>query len=218
MKRRMGVLGISIGVAACSGGGAVLPTAASCDGGAACGGDVVGTWRISPCTAAPTDLSSFDMTCPPATLRSVISTFDETLTFKADLSYETTFAETGQYQFDYPPACVSADGATVSCDYFKGKIDSLVGTTSPKFTVEPATCVAANGGCSCTTAFTFAPQVLPGTYSISGTTLTQTRSLGPTISNDYCVQGNTLTLIGSGAGGETDAGTPTPTTVVFSRQ
>ena len=173
---------------ACCGDGSGLTQGmpSACRSGAACGGDVVGTWSIAS-TCLSVDVSSFTAGCPSATafpdgyqLTGMV-TYDSSLTF----TMMTTLA--GNVVAKYPAACLTPpDGVPVTCEQLRAAL-----LAPGKYaTVD---CTADGTGCDCTfgTTQTFSgtgmykiilpmPGGPPNTALLSGTA----------DESDYCVKGD----------------------------
>ena len=167
---------------------------------AACGGDVVGTWKASAtCLGATEDLSSV---CPGVTAE-IALTFSGTQTFNADLTYTTAASGGGTTTYHYPSACLT--GGTTCTQ--SGQLLMSVGKYSS------VTCTTDGAGvCNCVAVTATMPDNESGTYSVSGGTLA-TVSGGATKSVPYCVQGNVLREMPSlGDAGQTSG------SLVFTKQ
>jgi hypothetical protein len=189
--------------AAVVGCGGQTSNAAACGEVNACGGDLTGNWKVSlDCAAvAPSSplLSSSGASLPDA-CKSAISqainsahydASDVTASFSGTELHETgSISET--VRIDFTSACMKALGATTvdtaACNQAVG--GSMQGGQ------DGSACVAMNGGCSCSVTQT-APIDVTGTYQIEGNRFVTANGM---VSSDYCVSGNTATIVEGGLG------------------
>jgi hypothetical protein len=177
----------------------------SCDPFTACGGNIVGTWRlISSCG------SISNSPCPPS----------ERIAFKSSVTQSTyTFASDGTFTFAasgdltealrYPLACLSGitdAGIPQACADIERLFVTPTGDAGTQtVVVKSASCsAAANDSCACTAVLgsTSGAQTTSGSYTTSGNQLTLVasasdggvRDAGADSGWEYCVSGNTLTL------------------------
>jgi hypothetical protein len=168
------------GQAAGTGGsGASCPTSMS-----PCGGNIVGTWKVTQsCATATDDLSSAGAGCTGASAVLDI-TYGGSLTYNADLTFDfsaVTASETVHEQF--PSGC-SPFGLT--CQQL-GQTATDAGT--------PRCSTDTQGGCVCDSVAMLTSNNPTGTYAVSGGKITTTSTSGKPSTNSYCVQGNVLYLI-----------------------
>ena len=187
-----GAAGGASGHAGGTGGGS-----ASCPTVSPCGGNIVGTWKVTQtCITETADLSN-ECTGGAGTSASanVALMFSGTVTYNADGTYTSALTGTDMGQEHYSSGCAPLgltcaqigqeviDGGSVSCSTDTAgtcNCDSVVPLTSTNNT--------------------------PGTYSTSGDTLTTTPGSMPSGAS-YCVQGSVLYIIpGAGDGGVTFTG------------
>lgn len=154
-----------------------------------CGGDIVGTWKVTQsCLTATEDLSS---TCAGASANLTYA-FSGTLTYNADLTYSSAITGTTTVHEYFPSGCKPFGFTCVQL----GQIAMDAGI--------PDNCSTdATGACNCDAVTPLTPaNAPPGTYSISGSTLTTTTQGGTMSTGPYCVQGGVLYEIpGSQDGG-----------------
>jgi hypothetical protein len=150
----------------------------------ACGGDIVGEWRITSSCLKVSGTFALDGCTQPATVSGSVH-ITGTASYRADLTYTTTGTLTGSESVLYPAACLSAIGVT--CADLNQSVNSGGATGS---------CASSSdGGCRCN--FTIPPDASDdtGTYSTSGGTLITTPSGSPPDSpGGYCVQGSRLDM------------------------
>jgi hypothetical protein len=183
-----------------TGGSGATDGGLSCAAVAPCGGDVVGTWKVSSdCLGKTEDLSS---TCPGATAEITFS-LSGTQTFNADLTYTATLSGGGTTTYHYPGACLT--GGT-NCTQWAQLLNS-VGMYSE------VTCATDGAGvCNCVAVSPTMTDNESGTYSVSGGTLS-TAPAGSANGAPYCVQGNVLREMPTlGDGGQISG------SLVFTRQ
>jgi hypothetical protein len=173
----------------------------ACGTVSACGGDVVGTWKVTQsCVSATEDLSS---ACAGASA-SIDFVVAGTATFNADRTYTATSTGSGTTHYHYPSACLN--GST--CVQF-GEVLMAVGMYSSSACATDGT-----GACNCDAVTSSTASTQIGTYSISGGTLT-TVSDGMAVNVPYCVTGNVMQQLPASS----DGGAPRTTgSVVFTRQ
>lgn len=155
---------------------------AACGDFTACGGSPVGTWKLSKyCTDGMT------MTFAECTMTMDLGGFDPsgTYTFSSDGTYRTQTTVSGTMEIGYSKGCLS-DNKTC---------DNMVSSSSLKEGVTVDCASASGGGCQCTEKADNFANTEEGTYTISGSLLTMTRTESSgTSPMDFCVQGNTLKL------------------------
>ncbi len=165
-----------------------------------CGGNVVGSWKVSSSCldfAGPMDVSLTSLGCATVPVKGTLQTTG-TFTANADGTYSDKTTTTGSVTFPLAPSCLSISSVPVECERI-ASIFTAAGWTT-------ATCSDANGQCSCELSTeqhgglgAVVPYTAPDSaYSVSGSTLT-----AENVKYSYCVSGNTLTLTPqmSGLGG-----------------
>jgi hypothetical protein len=154
-------------------GGACVPVAA-------CGGDVVGTWRVvSSCLTATKDLSSV---CAGASA-DVAYAITGSVTYDADGTYTPSLAATTTVHEHYPAGCAPFG---LTCDQL-GRVAMDAGPP-----VMSAGCTTdATGACTCASVVAATVDNTPGTYTASGTTLASVQG-STTSTSMYCVQAGLL--------------------------
>jgi hypothetical protein len=179
------VLVAVVGAACGSSGGATCGVAQTC------GGDVVGTWKVtSSCLSATPD--AFGMTsCPMAPVDLSRFVLTGTTTFRADKTEETTATLSGMFTISFPSSCLAPAGGPVDCAQVTAGL--LTKSASADATFSSASCKSGGGGCVCD--FTVKPMTMTetDTYVTSGASLTETSSDGTVDVSTYCVSGTTLT-------------------------
>jgi hypothetical protein len=183
---------------------------ASCVSVPACGGNIVGTWRVTQsCVTATKDLSS---TCPGATTE-ITFVVAGTITYNADGTYVSTPVANPATVHEYFPAGCMPFG--LSCDQLGQSSFDAGGMTSGACSMD------ATGACICDGTIPTTATGDSGTYSTSGGTLTLMKD-GGTSSSSYCVQGNLLyEMAGASDGGAIglgDGGLIEMGGVVFTKQ
>jgi hypothetical protein len=146
----------------------------------ACGGDVAATWDIAGvCSVVPDGETPFHAGCDDAVVDIVLDG-SGTITFKDDLTYEASIQITSAFDVHFPAGCAD------SCTNI-GMIDGVECVDSD------------DGGCDCTGELEPAPDTASGTYVAEGDTLTMTAEPDQgeepmPEENEYCVDGDTLTV------------------------
>jgi hypothetical protein len=155
---------------------------ASCATPSACGGDIVGTWRVTQsCLTATKDLSSV---CAGASA-DIAYMLTGTVTYNADGTYGSALTGASTIHEHYESGCAPF-GLTCA------QLGQSVLPAIDAGTVISASCsMDAAGGCSCDSVTPLTTTNTVGTYSTSGGTLTSTHD-GMTSTSSYCVQGGIL--------------------------
>lgn len=172
-----------------TGAGGTGGAAGGCAAFAACGGNVVGTWRISRRCVAPMKVQAGSCAGEEFDFMKVVS--DLTWTFAADLTQTVTLTASGSATVKAPEACLVASGAPIACADAGAMYAPRIAIVGAK--AGTPTCQSAAGICTCAIPFVAAPEQGTGPYSVSGTALTFT--LGADANTvDYCATATTLTL------------------------
>jgi len=192
-----------------SGGGAgtnvdAAAGAISCDPFTACGGNIVGSWRlVSSCGSVSSN------GCPStARISAKTSVAQATYTFASDGAF--TFTATGPLteMLRYPLACLGAftdAGVPQACaDTERAFVAASSQPTDGGVEVQSATCAAAGSEtCACTAVLGYmSPQTTRGSYTTSGNQVTLVAAgsdvgapdAGAGSVTEYCVSGSTLAL------------------------
>jgi hypothetical protein len=188
MKRLVGVplalvLTATVSGVSCGGGGS-----GTCGMVTACGGDIVGNWRItSSCLKATGTFTTPE--CPSATVNASLQVTG-TVSYTAALTYNLAFMLSGTETIGFPASCLTFSGVTVTCD----QLNQSFAAMPPSPTLMLHCAPAGGGGCNCSTPLNATPSNETGTYVTSGGTLTTTAVGGAAESGGYCVKGTTLDL------------------------
>jgi hypothetical protein len=156
-------------------------SSASCANVAPCGGNIVGTWKVSQsCVTATEDFSSAGAGCTGAAAVLGIA-YGGSVTFKADQTYDfSTITATETVQEHFPSGC-SPFGLTCQ----------QLGQTATDG--GPSRCSTdTQGGCSCDSVMMLTSNNPAGTYAVSGSTLTTSSTSGMPSTSSFCVQGSLL--------------------------
>jgi hypothetical protein len=164
-----------------------------CPNGAACGGSIVGSWKItSSCVTIDLDSMMASASCPEQTSDAKNLKVTGNVTYGADLSYTSNFTLAFDVVVAQPKSCLTKQNITLTCAQLQQGVEAQLAMTA--FT--SVNCAAAaGGGCACT--FRGASQTISnaGTYTTTGAgLLTETPTGGAPDDSDYCVKGSTLTL------------------------
>ena len=154
----------------------------------ACGGDVVGTWRVvTACVGGPSQ-QTISTCSEPLTSEIQNATYAGTVTFNSDSSYETNVTVSGNSIVTYPAACLPGG---LSCEQLNQSLRQAPTTSDG---VKGTGCAVIGGGaCRCSFSVQSPPHQTLGSYSTSGNTVTISIN-GRSTTTEYCVQGNKLTL------------------------
>jgi hypothetical protein len=170
---------------------------ASCSDVAACGGNVVGDWKITrSCLGAATGnaamASGLSSSCPSARTGDTNVMMSGSVSYRADMTFSQTTTVSGSVSVVLPASCLTQRGTTVTCDQINQLFKSTLASGGSAGTsgLPDISCSSAGAGsCSCTTSIPSQTSTTSGTYATNGSVLTQNGS-----SDDYCVQGNKLYL------------------------
>ncbi|HXX69504.1 MAG TPA: hypothetical protein VEK07_20135 [Polyangiaceae bacterium] len=177
-----------VGCKGSSGGGAGSD---SCGQVEPCGGNIVGTWKLSDACAnsAALDSEVSSTSCPNTTASLASVTPTGSITFNSNMTYTITAAAIDvSLDIGIPAACLNGG----SCAEVSAALQSELAGSS------------CSGTSSCTCNATETSYLSPsstnddsGTYTISGETviLTSSDANGDTSTMDYCVQGNDLHFV-----------------------
>ena len=174
---------------------------AACGSFNACGGSVVGTWKL-PGTVECGPSSSGTTTPPPC--EGYTQTGDAqiggTIVFSTNGTWRMTLTADGSYQVSYPVTCMGGSQCPTTTEAEPG-YTLTCGESSP-------------GRCRCDFVYeNYSVTSGEGTYTASGGKLTTVESSeGTEDTVDYCVQGSTLRLRG------VDEDTGEPMTVALTKQ
>ncbi len=186
------------GGAANGGSTAATGGTSSCSSGTPCGGDVVGTWKVTLSCLTVTgqvDISLASLGCTKVNVTGAVQVTG-TLTVNMDGTYTDGTSTSGDQQLTLPAACLDVSATTTTCDRVGNGLVSVGYTT--------ATCTSdtATGGCNCTAhagqqgsmGFVSASPVTDGLFTISGSTFTGGDGLRTVMAYPYCISGTTLTM------------------------
>jgi hypothetical protein len=177
----------------------------SCDPFAACGGNIVGTWRlVSSCGS----VSSWP--CPSSDRIAVKSSVtQEAYTFASNGTFSVAASGDLTETLVYPPAClggITDAGISQACADIESAFLTRTGDAGTQMVVvKSASCsAAANDACVCNAVLTTTGSQIAtsGSYTTSGNQVTLiasasdggVRDAGTDAAWEYCVSGNTLTL------------------------
>jgi hypothetical protein len=162
-------------------GGAKTTGGGSCGTVEPCGGSVLGTWKIeNTCLLNGGLVADASAICPTATLVSTAISGTGMATWAADGTYHASGTLAATFELTIPNSCFAPDKSCASVDA-EMRADP---------TVSSAGCATSGSACVCQ--FTTIDGDQSGTWSTSGTTLTQTPTGGSATSDPYCVVGNEL--------------------------
>jgi hypothetical protein len=182
---KISVLGLvgALVLSACGGGGS-----ASCENAAACGGDVVGTWKITSSCVKYTGSAMTDF-CPSATLGATSFNVTGSETFGADGTYTSAITVAGSVTVNVPASCLKFNGLTLTCDQI-----TQVFAAMPQAGIKSFKCVGTSD-CACTVSPDDAVSNGAGTYTTTGAGLLSLMPTNGATSDmtDYCVKGSTMT-------------------------
>ena len=183
-------VGVCLFVSAC---GSTSDGDGKCQNGAACGGSIVGAWKVtSSCLTLDLGSTMGSAACPDQTSEAKNLKATGTATYGADLTFTSNLTLSYDAVVTQPKSCLMVGNITLTCDQLQQAVEAQLATT-------PFTSVgckgSAGGGCACT--FSGASQNVSdaGTYTTTGAgLLTQTTTGGTPDDSDYCAKGSSLTL------------------------
>jgi hypothetical protein len=166
----------------------------SCSVGAACGGDIVGTWNFSKyCINTMMAAGNF---CPTATVDTSDLVPTGTAQFTASMTYMVNVTLSGTFRLTLPSECLIQQGITFTCDQLNQSYQMVIAQPDSPFT--SASCTAGGGGCRCNFGFRSTASTESGTYTIAGDAVTMTNAAdGMADTLGYCATPNSLELIAS---------------------
>jgi hypothetical protein len=161
----------------------------TCGNSAACGGNVVGTWKItSSCVSVNASASTMNSQCPGETVSSSNVRVSGSVTYNADGTYTSTGTTSGFITVNIPQSCLTINGVTVTCA-------QITQASQANPTAGVTLNCSGTSGCTCTESIADQTSDETGTYTTTAAgVLTQTPTSGTASSDDYCVKGTTMTL------------------------
>lgn len=161
----------------------------TCASAAACGGDIVGSWKVTS-SCIDLDLSGMDsgFDCDGVTTRASGFKVTGDITYRADGTFSRNSTVTGNVVVTIPSACLVTNGITLTC--------AQIQQASASNLADEYTSIKCSGSSSCTCTAALAPvtSTATGTYSTTAAgLLTETDAGGAPEQSDYCVKGSTLT-------------------------
>lgn len=188
-KTTLTLLGLGVLAAMVSGVSCGGSDEGTCSMANACGGDIVGNWKItSSCLKVTGTFDNAD--CPTASINASLHATG-TASYRADMTYSLAFVLSGTETIGFPATCLTVNGVTVTCDQLNQQF-----ATNPPAGITALHCTSAgSGGCNCTTTLPDQTDTEVGTYTTGAGTLTTTQAGStPEPGGGYCVQGTTLDL------------------------
>jgi hypothetical protein len=181
----MGLAALLAGATSCGGGsgggGGGVGGPLGCAQVAPCGGDVLGSWKLTGgCINTASLNATIKAICPGASASAGAPTISGTVTYNADLTYAAVNVSEGIMLTEVVPLNCTNE---TSCAAFAQSISDASTTV---------TCTG-SGTCNCTFSAPAMPMSETGTYSTAGTVLSMTPdTTGVPSNNPYCVKGTTL--------------------------
>jgi hypothetical protein len=161
-----------------------------CSSAAGCGGDIAGSWKItSSCITVDAGGMDFNMDCPGATAQASGFSISGTATYGTDGTYSAMTTMTGSIIVNLPATCLMSGGLTLTCAQLTAVLQSDLANSD----YQSAVCNG-SGGCSCVLTLKPTSSTTTGTYTTSGSVLTETETGGTPDQSTYCVNGTSLTL------------------------
>jgi len=161
---------------------------AACNAASSCGGDIVGSWKITSSCFDFGPFESNDESCPGITQTVKDVSTSGAVTYDSDRTYSSSFTFSATVEMKVPASCLNQNGTTVTCAQVQ---QSLEADTDAGFASVSCT---GSSGCTCNSVLAPDTQTESGTYTTSGGVITQTAAGGEPDDSAYCVRGNTLTL------------------------
>jgi hypothetical protein len=162
----------------------------TCGNTTACGGDIVGTWKItSSCISVDATSMVASMGCPGETASASGFTITGSITYNADMTYSSNSTLSGNVVVGLPASCLTQQGITITCGQLQQVLQGMAATAG----FQSVRC-SGSSGCSCTVALAPQASTETGTYGTTAAGVLTTTAAGGTPSGgDYCVKGTTLT-------------------------
>jgi hypothetical protein len=158
-----------------------------------CGGNIVGTWKVASfCSVEDTTPPDF---CPTATLATSTSKLTGGATYKADMTFSGMLTANLSVVVTYPNSCLTFNGVTLTCAQFEAAQKQAL-AMDPNSPIQSLTCAATGSSCKCTGVTGDMSTSAMGTYTTAGTKLTENQTGMAPDESSYCVQGNTLHIVG----------------------
>jgi hypothetical protein len=179
--------------------------AGSCPAFIACGGDIVGTWRLKSECASPLSSSG---SCEISVVALDISQYDVTMAFAAGGSVTMSISGTMRETQRYSTGCLAGSGGSAQAcanlqDMATRSYQGAADAGSVPFNLQKYECsLDAAGTCTCDEAFAYDHVTETGTYTIADNQVTIGHFAPPGADAgsdtddpaDYCVAGDTLTI------------------------
>jgi hypothetical protein len=167
----------------------------SCETMSACGGNLVGTWKIlSFCVDGVSDdaFSNATSFCSNASVNVGRVTAAGTMTFKSDMTVTESLTVSEDVNLNIPSSCLKQGGITLTCQQLNEATQAAAQNQDADagVIVPSISCSGSGGGCACSSTVS-EPVANAGTYTLSGNTVHMSFTAED---DDYCVQGNKLYL------------------------
>jgi hypothetical protein len=175
------------------GGGSSSSTGA-CSTVAACGGDIVGTWKVVSVCGKATGTITGPGGCTISVSDMGLNA-SGTYTLNADGTYVVDVSISESDTFVFGPACLSTNGVTQTCAQLASALDTTLIPTNSQTTISAWTCSPSLGGCSCNASIGVSNGMASGTYTTAGGAVTVTPSGAMAETTGYCVQGGSKLYI-----------------------
>lgn len=159
----------------------------------------MGTWEVD--ALCEVDLGALEFEgCPEIEVDGSGLTATGTMTFNSDGSASQDITLAGSFSFLLPEECLTFGDITVTCEQLdqlvKQDLEDSVAAGEPQ-DVSAIGC-SGSSNCRCVSEMIPQNQVDVGTYTVTGNSVTTMDANGEGSSSEYCVDGDTLTLIDPG--------------------
>jgi hypothetical protein len=192
MKALSACFAIGVVFLGCSSGSSSDAAAGTCGKVAACGGNLVGTWKFVAGCANAASSGGSTSACPNET-QVVSVSVSGSVTFNSDLTFSVDVTESVSDHVVVPTSCLTVAGMSVSCDALATALSAAQGVDAGGGST--STCSMSGTACDCDVSLSGLTTQQMGTYTVSNNSfVTSSGGMG---GGDYCVQGNTLHLISS---------------------
>lgn len=159
----------------------------NCANSAACGGDIVGTWKITSTCVSATGAMGDSATCPASTVSASHLTIIGSTTYNADMTYTQAGKLNGMATIVLPASCFTSQGVTFTCDQLNQTFQM---NPTPGISIH----CTGSSSCSCDETLSDFDSSESGTYTTTAAgVLTETPTGGSATVSDYCAKGTTLT-------------------------
>src|SRR6478735_8675226 len=99
-------------------------TGKSCGAASSCGGDIVGSWKITSSCFDFGPLEPNPESCPGITEEVTDSSMSGSVTYSADKTYQSSFTFSASLQMKVPASCLTQPSATTTCAQIQQNLEA----------------------------------------------------------------------------------------------